>query len=116
MIVVLPPSNDRLVLTPFDVDAALEKSGIDYLLVTTQPTVTARRGEEYVYPVAVKSKKGGVTYRVDSGPPGLSVSPAGEVRWRVPADFKGTTAEVILTVRDAAGQEAFHVFSVRITN
>ena len=34
VIAVLPSSNDQVVLHKFDADAALEKSGQDYLIVT----------------------------------------------------------------------------------
>ena len=49
LIVVFPESNDRLELHHFDVEEALEKSGLDYLLVTSRPPATAKRGAEYSY-------------------------------------------------------------------
>ena len=66
--------------------------------------------------MAVKSKKGGVKVLVASGPEGLEASPTGLVKWRVPADYKGGDAEVLLTVRDASGQEVFHTFTIRVTD
>jgi S1-C subfamily serine protease len=113
LIVVLPAANDRVVLHRFDIDRALEKSGIDYLVVTSRPPPTARRGSVYTYQVAVKSRYGGVKFRLDSGPGGMEVSPAGLVRWPVPAEGKEAESEVILTVSDSAGQEVFHTFTVR---
>ncbi len=115
LIVVFPDGNDRLELYPFNVEAALEKSGLNYLLVTSQPPRTAKRGAEFAYQITTKSKKGDVKYTLSSGPPGMEVSATGSVKWRVPADFKGA-ADVLITVRDASGQEAFHTFIVRITD
>ena len=43
LIVVFPESNDRLEFADFDVEEALEKSGLDYLLVTSRPPATAKR-------------------------------------------------------------------------
>ena len=43
LIAVFPESNDRLELHHFDVEEALEKSGLDYLLVTSRPPTTAKR-------------------------------------------------------------------------
>src|SRR5262245_16903314 len=37
LIVLFPEGNDRLELYPFDVESALEKSGLDYLLVSSRP-------------------------------------------------------------------------------
>jgi hypothetical protein len=64
--------------------------------------------------VAVKSKKGGVKVTLASGPEGMTVSPTGLVKWRVPADFKGGESNVVLTVRDGSDQEVFHTFTLRI--
>lgn len=115
VIAVLPPGNDRVVLHKFDADAALAKSGLDYLMVTSRPPAAVAAGATFTYPVAAKSNKGGVTVRLDSGPPGLAVSAAGVVTWAVPADAAAGDRDVILTVRDAAGRETFHTFTVRVT-
>jgi hypothetical protein len=114
VIVVFPDGNDRLELYPFDVEAALEKSGLDYLLVSSRPTTTAKRGAEYTYQITAKSKKGDVKYHLSAGPPGMEVSPTGQVKWRVPLDFKAGEADVLITARDASGQEAFHTFTIRL--
>jgi hypothetical protein len=115
VIAVLPESQDRVVLYPFDPDAALEKSGQDYLLVTSRPPREVTAGGTLTYPVVVKSKQGGVTVTLDAGPKGMAVSAAGVVTWRVPADAAEGAREVILTVRDGSGQEVFHTFTVRVT-
>ena len=43
LLVTIPEAGDRLVLYRFDVAEALEKSGIDYLFVTSQPPTAAQR-------------------------------------------------------------------------
>jgi hypothetical protein len=60
--------------------------------------------------IAVKSKKGGVKYRLEAGPKGMSVAADGKVTWKAPAE--GGTEDVILSVSDATGQEIFHTFKV----
>lgn len=110
---VLPASNDRVVLHKFDVDAALTKSGLDYLFVVSQPPRSAKAGSTFTYPLAVKSKAGGLTYKVDSGPKGMTVSAEGVVTWDVPPDA-AADQDVILSVKDKAGQDVFHTFAVKI--
>jgi hypothetical protein len=61
----------------------------------------------------VKSRKEGVKYQVSSGPPGLEVSPTGLVKWQVPANDGEAGSDVIVTIRDASGQEVFHTFSLK---
>lgn len=114
VIVVLPASNDQVVLHKFDAEAALEKSGEDYLLVMSRPTSEAKAGAKFTYPIQVKSKQGGVTFKLDSGPKGMMVSVEGVVTWDVPADAPVGDQEVILTVRDKTGQEVFHTFALQV--
>jgi hypothetical protein len=49
----IPMSNDRLVLKRLDIEAALEKSGIDYLFITSHAPGTAKRGATFRYQLAV---------------------------------------------------------------
>ena len=114
VIVVLPRSNDQVVLHKFDIDATLEKSGADYLFVASQPPRTVKAGTKLTYSMVVKAKRRPVTYRLDNGPKGMAVSSEGVVTWAVPADAAEGDQEVILTVRDAAGQEVFHTFKLRV--
>jgi hypothetical protein len=116
LVVTIPTSSDRLILYRFDIEEAMEKSGIDYLVVTSRPPATAVRGAAFVYPLAVKAKKGGVKYALDSGPEGMKVTPDGRLTWAVPADFAEAQVDVILTVSDAAGQEILHTFRVAVVN
>jgi hypothetical protein len=114
VIAYLPVSNDQVVLHKFDPDAALEKSGQDYLIVTSSAPREVKLGATFSYPIKVKSKQGAVTFTLDSGPKGMAVSAAGVVTWAVPADAEGGDRDVILTVRDKSGQEVFHTFAVRV--
>lgn len=114
LIVTVPETNDRLVLHRFDLDEALEKSGVDYLFVASQPPAFARKGAALAYQVQVRSKRGGAQCRLESGPPGMSVSPAGALRWDVPADFAGGEVDVLVGVGDRSGQEVFHTFTLEV--
>ena len=116
LIVTLPPAGDKLHLYRFDLDRALDKAGIDYLLVTSSPKTQAVKGRTYTYPLVVKSKKGGVKYKVESGPDGMKVSPDGRLTWPVPADFGQAELDVIVTVSDASGQEIFHTFKIAVAD
>ena len=114
VMVTLPKTNDEIVLHRFDVEKSLEKSGIDYLLVTSTAPTTAKRGAVFEYKATARAKKGGLTFKLESGPPGMQVSSDGSVTWSVPEDPDLKEANVIVTVRDAAGQETFHTFSLKL--
>lgn len=114
LLISIPAGNDRLLLYRFDLEEALEKSDIDYLLVTSRPPATATKGGTYRYELAAKARRGPVTYRLESGPKGMTVSETGLVTWPVAADFAEREASVLIGVRDATGQERFHTFTLRV--
>jgi hypothetical protein len=113
VLLVLPQdARDRLVLQRVDLDAELAKTGVDsdYLFVTSRPPPMIP-GKRFEYPVAMKSKRGGVKFRLDAGPNGLAVSSDGKVSWDVPADL-AKSVSVAVTVSDASGQEVIHSFEL----
>lgn len=114
VLVVLAPTNDKLQLYPFDLDAALEKSGKDYLLVEPLPPTPAVRGETFAQALAVRSKKGGVKVKLESGPAGMTVTPEGRFEWAVPGDFADQETKILLTVSDASGREVLHSFKLSV--
>jgi hypothetical protein len=115
VLAVLNGAGVKVVLHKFDVPALLDKSGVDYLLVTSRPA-GASRGESFTYRPKVASKKGGVKVKLDAGPDGMKIGGDGTVTWDVPKTFAEDSASVILTISDRSGQEIFHTFSVRVSN
>jgi hypothetical protein len=115
ILVTMPLTNDHVIVRAIDLDAVLEKSEVDYLYFKSLPVVSAVAGKTYQYTLAVKSKRGNVKYQVASGPEGMKISESGVVSWAVPSSASNTTADVILSVGDASGQEEFQVFSISVT-
>jgi hypothetical protein len=114
LLVTIPPTNDQLVLHWFDVEKLLDQAGVDDLFVQSQPSAAARRGTTFTYALIVRSKRGGLTYKVELGPGGLAVSPTGKVTWQVPERAPEAEVPVVVSIRDAAGLECFHVFTLEL--
>jgi hypothetical protein len=114
LLVTIPLSADKLFLRRFDLDDILEKSGIDFLYVVGQPVAIANQGKLYTYDVVVKSKKGGVGYKLEIGPPSMEISKQGKLTWNVPKDFKDNSVDVVLAISDTSGQEILHNFSISV--
>jgi hypothetical protein len=110
-LVVLPDGNDRVVLRRLDLLQELADRGEDYLLVTSAPVTQAVARRPYEYQIEVASSAGGVTYGLESGPKGLTVSDAGLVSWRSAA----APSSVMVSIRDKAGNEIFHAFDIVLT-
>jgi S1-C subfamily serine protease len=111
VIIALPKTNRRLVLHRYDVDEALEASGSDYLIVTSSPVTRAVVEEAYSYRLQVKSKRGGVKYRLENGPQGMKIDADGLLSW-TPGVRDAVEQTVIVSVKDDSGQEAFHHFKI----
>src|SRR5262245_10836630 len=112
-LVTVNAAADKVFVRRLNIDETIEASGVDYLYVKSVPIADAERGSEYVYPVVVKSKKGGVKIKLESGPDGMKVTDT-TVRWRVPVALGESEARVVLTASDATGQEVLHSFTVRV--
>jgi hypothetical protein len=115
-IVLVAPSRDRLLVTRFDPTETLERSGADYLIVTSQPPAEARRGEVFRYAIRAQSRKGGVRFQVVSGPNGMAVGPDGVVTWPVPAEAPAEEVTAILSLSDSSGRETFHTLHLAVTD
>jgi hypothetical protein len=113
LIITIPTGNDRLVLHRFDFRGALERSGVPYLFIASQPVLAARKGETYVYQAVARSDKAQRHYYLKSGPQGMSVSAAGRVTWEVPAHFDETECDVALGVT-GGGQKCLQSFTIRL--
>jgi hypothetical protein len=90
----------------------LEKSGQEYLMVTSRP-LPATRGQKWTYTPEVWSKKGGAKVTLASGPDGMKAA-NGAVAWEVPAKFADPEVPVLITVSDASGKEVFHSFTLGV--
>jgi hypothetical protein len=114
LLVVVPGSRDELRLYPVDLESALEKSGRDYLIFTSSPPARCAKGRTFTYQAEVIARKKPVTFRLESGPEGMTVSAAGLVRWEVPAGLASDPASVILAAKDTGGQEVFQTFTLTV--
>jgi predicted Zn finger-like uncharacterized protein len=115
-LVYLPPTQDRLEVYTVDVDALLARCPHDYLVVLSQPPREVKRGQTLEYTPVVKSKRGGVKVTLEAGPAGMEISKEGKLTWNVPRTYPGREESIILSIRDAGGQEAFHTFRLAISN
>jgi len=111
LLLTIPATNDKIVARSVNVRQLLDEKGIDYLYVTSiapQGKVSAH----YEFKLEAVSKAGGVKFALQTGPAGLTVSSDGKVAWEAPA--KPVEENVIVSLKDASGQEAFHTCRIVI--
>jgi hypothetical protein len=114
LIVSIPQSNDRLILQKFSLETYLKDSPFDYLVVTSKPPSSCRRDAVFNYQIKAMSKAGGIKFRRETAPKGMTVEEDGKVSWRVPLLYTGTKQHVVVMVADASGQEKPHSFDINI--
>jgi hypothetical protein len=112
LLVTIPPSRNEVIIRRFDLMAELNKAGIDYLFVSSVPPPIFHSGHEYVYQIDTQSKRGGLKYFLDSGPPGMTLSKTGRLTWSVPSDISETEEHPVVRVQDSSGQEIYHTFRI----
>ena len=115
LLVFIPASSDRLVLYRVNIEQLLERADVDYLYVKSVPPPNFTPGKEYRYQLTVRSRTGGVKFRLDSGPEKMRLSQRGLQTWKVPLDFTAKEVDVIVTLTDRSGQERFHTFTATST-
>jgi len=113
VLVTVKADKTTLQVTPLDVNKLLDESGIDYLFVSSRPPRVVRPGSKLKYKMAVRSKRGGTRFQLESGPDGMELA-GDELIWLVPSDFSEKTVTVLVAVSDDSGQEVFHKFSLAI--
>ena len=114
LVIAIPATMDRLILRKCNLADELAKSEIDYLFIASAPVITARKGAEYRYALAVYARKGPVRLSLESAPRGMMISPAGAITWHVPGVLKDEVVDVIVKAKDALDQEVFHTFKINI--
>lgn len=114
MVVCIPYGKDRVVVRNFDLKNTLDEKAEDYLFVISKPAPVVYVGQPFSYKMQSLSKAGGVKYKLDSGPPGMTVSPDGQVDWKPDSRPVGGVANVVIEAENSAGTKFIHGFEIAI--
>jgi hypothetical protein len=109
-LVTLAGTNDRLFVRSCDMSARLKEKGVDFLYISTSPP-SAKKGANYQLQLAAESRVGGVSFRLESGPERMTLTPDGILTWPVPANHPGSEF-VIVSVKDRSGQEKMQTLAI----
>jgi serine/threonine protein kinase len=113
LLVFLPEGNRQVIVRPFDLIGELNKSPGDYLFIASLPNTRARAGRRYTYAMEVHSRADGLTFQLQGGPKGMTISDKGELRWDVPAGLTGAS-DVIVNVSNRAGKSVVQSFEIEV--
>jgi hypothetical protein len=114
-ILSIPFTNDRVVVTPFNLRSALSEAGVDYLFASSIPPRSCVRGKLLQYQLQVESSTDGVQLELSAAPDGMKLSQMGGITWDVPTDFADDVVFVIITMTSGDRTE-FHTFRLDVEN
>lgn len=115
LFVTLNWDRQRISIYPLDLEEVLKKKGDPWLYVTSIPPLKAVRGSELFHQFQALTSFDNVEYTLESPVAGLSLSPQGELRWKVPIDFKPESASLVVRAF-ADDVETFVTFEVAVEN
>jgi hypothetical protein len=111
--VTLNWDRQRISIYPFDMEVALKKKGDPWLYVTSIPPLKAVRGSELSHQFQALSSFDIVTYSLESPVEGMSISPQGELQWKVPIDFEQDSVRILIRAM-SGDSEAFAQFELSV--
>ena len=111
-VISIPYTNDKLIVQPFNLKEALDRTNSTYLFVSSTPPVWFEKGTTFRYAIQAHCKRGTVEMELASGPPGMTVS-GNELVWEVPTLFPEKALDVIVNITSSEGQRTLHVFKLR---
>jgi S1-C subfamily serine protease len=111
---VIPATDDRIEFYRLKMDELMKTATGDFIIVTSKPPADAKRGVELHYQLTAKSKNGGLTYHLNSGPAGAKLTASGILTWTPPAGNDEEIVSFSIAVRDKTGHEVSHTFQLRL--
>ncbi len=114
LLVTIPTTNDRLVLRRVDISETLARLPGEFLFVTSPAVVGAKAGQPFQHQIDVMSKRGGLSWALNGGPKGMSISTHGVLSWLVPRDLKDAEETAVVGISDASGRKALHKLTIQV--
>jgi hypothetical protein len=70
-----------------------------------------KSGAKWAYQIGTLEKHGPVEFKLEKAPEGMSLSPRGELTWKIPSGIHGT-AEVAVVITDSKSNSIRHAFTI----
>ncbi|WP_129633646.1 hypothetical protein [Candidatus Oscillochloris fontis] len=113
-IILIPPENDRIIQRDFSLEQLLQKAGVDYLVVVSQPDIHIAAGTTWQYKIETLSNNNEIKFSLDFAPEGMNIQDDGTLTWAVPSDHSGGTEKVVVLVENGIGDSTYHNFELNI--
>jgi hypothetical protein len=109
---ILPSSNDRVIIRRFDLDKALAKTGGDWLVVASNPPTGFVRGQPYTYAIDVRASHKPLRFALETAPAGMTISADGKISWQPAANLSSDRVPVVVSITDSTSKLRRHCFAI----
>ncbi len=114
LLVVVPPTDDRLILRRVRLNDFLAKLGANDLFLSSPRGFDVLVGKSFHQTLAARSGRGQTEFKLWNGPTGLRLSPVGELEWAAPAGKPGEELEAVVEVSNAGGRKIRETIVLRL--
>jgi len=113
LIAIVPDSFNHVIVYEFDFDEEVKRRTDDYLFVYGEAPAPVEPGKPWSHQLDARSKRGGLTYRIEKGPPNAAISTAGLVSWSPESSVATPFEPIVVAVRDSTGREVKHTLRLK---
>lgn len=114
LLIVIPPTDDRLILRRVPLDEMLGRLGEESLFVSSPRGVDVILGRPFRHVIEAQSGRGRPEFTLSKGPIGLQLAPGGELTWEDPAGSPGDEVKMEFKVQNASGRTVQEVIVLRL--
>ncbi len=114
LLLTFPYTNDRMLMTPIQLQAELKKRGTDYLFISSLPPSHCQKGKTLEYSLQVESSSSQFEVELSAAPEGMKLIDSKKLRWEVPESFDDDEVFVVITVKAKGDQTEFQTFRLEV--
>jgi WD40 repeat protein len=114
LFVIVPESNDRVVMRAFNLQKEIATKPEPHFFVTSQPKNVAFVGDQFTYQVETLTNAQSVGFSLVEAPSGMEIDNNGLIRWPIEKRPLGGHADVTVLVKPANGIEGYFRISIEV--
>ena len=114
LLVSIPLSRDSIDFRKFDLKHVLDGRKAPYLHAVSRPPAVAKVGDQIEYQIEALTNAKNVSYKLDTGPEGMTVSSTGKVIWPVNKVPANGVASAVVQLEADNGKTTLHKFEIHV--
>ncbi|MCA9004858.1 MAG: hypothetical protein KDA70_06245, partial [Planctomycetaceae bacterium] len=114
LLLTFPYTNDRILISPIQLQSELKKRGTDYLYISSLPPKHFQKGGKFEYQLQVESSSSQVQVELSAAPAGMKLTDHKTLVWEVPNHFAEAEVFVVITATAEGDLKTFQSFRLEV--